>query len=285
AGRLGADPDHGRAELVELPRSVPIGAALRRAAPGPGDVVPTGRKRPARDPGPRVDVGDEEARGERQEIALAAARRGKGQIGDCQAGEMVGRAVVLGDGEIVGEAVEAAHGSSFPVSGGGPYPGAMARYAAFLRGMNLGGRRITNRDLGAAVAGLGFDDVETFRASGNVIFDADGREVEVASRLEAGLGEALGYQVAGFLRDGGEIVAVAGQERFEPAALAASTGKLQVALLLEKPRAKSRREALALATDEDRLAITGRELFWLPSGGMSESELDLNAIAATLGPM
>jgi uncharacterized protein (DUF1697 family) len=40
---------------------------------------------------------------------------------------------------------------------------------------------------------------------------------------------------------------------------------------------------LALSTDDDRLAIHGRELYWLPSGGISESELDLNAIGATLG--
>lgn len=37
-------------------------------------------------------------------------------------------------------------------------------------------------------------------------------------------------------------------------------------------------------TDEDLLAIEGRELYWLPSGGISESELDLRAIDAALGP-
>ncbi len=40
---------------------------------------------------------------------------------------------------------------------------------------------------------------------------------------------------------------------------------------------------LALATDEDRLAIEGRELFWLPSGGLLESALDLKAIEAIVG--
>lgn len=34
----------------------------------------------------------------------------------------------------------------------------------------------------------------------------------------------------------------------------------------------------------DRLAIEGRELCWLPKGGMSESELDPEALATTLGP-
>jgi hypothetical protein len=39
-----------------------------------------------------------------------------------------------------------------------------------------------------------------------------------------------------------------------------------------------------MATDEDRLAIAGSELYWLPSGGLLESSLDLKAIEAALGP-
>jgi uncharacterized protein (DUF1697 family) len=160
----------------------------------------------------------------------------------------------------------------------------MARYAAFLRGMNLGGRRITNDELRFHIGELGFEEVETFRASGNVIFAAGkGGAAAIADRLEVGLADALGYEVPVFLRSAAEVRAIAAMEPFEPAVVASSKGKLQVVLLLEKPKAKGRREGLALATDEDRLAIDGRELYWLPSGGMSESELDLNAIGAALG--
>jgi uncharacterized protein (DUF1697 family) len=52
---------------------------------------------------------------------------------------------------------------------------------------------------------------------------------------------------------------------------------------MEKPAAGARKDVLALATEEDRLALEGRELYWLPSGGISESDLDLNAIGANLG--
>ena len=47
--------------------------------------------------------------------------------------------------------------------------------------------------------------------------------------------------------------------------------------------AAARKKALALAPDEDRLAIEGRELYWLPSGGISDSDLDLTAIDTALG--
>jgi uncharacterized protein (DUF1697 family) len=160
----------------------------------------------------------------------------------------------------------------------------MDRFVAFLRGMNIGGRRIKNEELRAAVEGLGFEGVATFRASGNVVFESEkGAPAKIVSRLEEGLADALGYEVPVFLRTDAEVRTIAAHEPFDAAQAAGSAGKLQVALLLTRPTAAAKKEVLALATGEDRLAIRGRELYWLPSGGISDSELDLNAIGATLG--
>jgi uncharacterized protein (DUF1697 family) len=161
----------------------------------------------------------------------------------------------------------------------------MNRYVAFLRGMNLGGRRIKNEELRAEFELLGFADVACFRASGNVVFAAKGEgEAKLRGQIEAGLGEALGYEVPVFLRSAAELSALAAHEPFDPAAIEASKGKLQIALLPKKPAAKAGKEALAEASAEDRLAIEGRELYWLPSGGISESDLDLKRIEAAVGP-
>jgi uncharacterized protein (DUF1697 family) len=160
----------------------------------------------------------------------------------------------------------------------------MDRYVAFLRGMNLGGRRITNDDLRLRFEALGCAEVATFRASGNVVFAGDGEEPDaLTERLEAGLGESLGYEVPVFLRGAEELLGIADAEPFGAKAVEASAGKLQVALLREAPPPTPRKKALAMSTDADRLAIDGRELYWLPCGGMSDSELDLKAIGATLG--
>ncbi len=160
----------------------------------------------------------------------------------------------------------------------------MDRYVAFLRGMNIGGRRIKNEELRREFAALGFDEVSCFRASGNVIFAADeDDEGALAKRVEVGLGEALGYEVPVFLRSAAELGAIAALEPFDPDLVEESAGKLQVSLLLKKPKAAARREVLAMASGEDRLAIEGRELYWLPSGGLLESSLDLKAIDALLG--
>ena len=161
----------------------------------------------------------------------------------------------------------------------------MPRYVAFLRGMNLGGRRIKNEDLRARFERLGLDGVATFRASGNVVFDAGGEdEAALTELIEAGLGGSLGYEVPVFLRASVEVKEAASHEPFDPEQIEASAGKLQVSMLREAPSAKVRREVLAMATDEDRLDLRDRELFWLPSGGMLDSSLDLDAIDALLGP-
>jgi uncharacterized protein (DUF1697 family) len=163
----------------------------------------------------------------------------------------------------------------------------MSEYAAFLRGMNVGGHRISNEDLRARFEELGFDEVRTFRASGNVIFAAAGEESEeeLSARIETGLAAALGYEVPVFLRDASEIGTIAAHRPFAESLVEASKGKLQVVLLSARPAARARKEVLALADAEDRLAFGERELHWLPSGGILDSALDFKAIGRLLGPL
>jgi len=160
----------------------------------------------------------------------------------------------------------------------------MNRYVAFLRGMNLGNRRLKNEELRAHFEALGCAEVATFRASGNVIFAKEDRPAELTAALESGLAEALGYEVPVFLRSARELLAIAALEPFEAEHLAASKGKPQIALLKRKATAAATRKALALSTDDDRLTIEGRELHWLPAGGISESELDWKAVETAFGP-
>jgi uncharacterized protein (DUF1697 family) len=165
-------------------------------------------------------------------------------------------------------------------------PATMARWVAFLRGMNLGRRRITNEELCEAFAELGLEEAAAFLASGNVVFDAPERAAaKLAARIESGLATALHYPVPTFLRSAEEVREIAAQTPFPAPVIERSRGKLQAALF-EKPASPAAiRAVLALANDEDRLVIVGRTLFWLPSGGILESELDLKTIGEHLGQM
>ena len=162
----------------------------------------------------------------------------------------------------------------------------MLRLAAFLRGMNLGRRRISNADLRRHVEALGFADVATFRASGNVILTAPADDAldAVAQRLESGLREALAYDVPVFARSAEQVRAIAALAPFAAGELAASKGKPQVMLLTEAPKAAARSAALALAPEEDRFVFEGAELHGLPGAGLSDTALDLKALAKVLGP-
>jgi uncharacterized protein (DUF1697 family) len=159
------------------------------------------------------------------------------------------------------------------------------RYFAFLRGVNLGpNRRIKNEDLRAALERLGFKNVAPFRSSGNVVFDSTkSGEATLRERVEAGLEETFGFEVIVFLRSAAEIREIVGAQPFEAKAIEASKGKLQVSLLMKKPSAAARKKVLALTTNDDRLAISNRELYWLPSGGTIDSDLDHKAIEAIVG--
>jgi uncharacterized protein (DUF1697 family) len=158
------------------------------------------------------------------------------------------------------------------------------RFVAFLGGINVGGHRVRKDELRALFEALGFTEVSTFLASGNVIFDVVDGADDIEARIGKELAAQLGYEVPTFVRTAEEVRVIAGRAPFASELLEASSGKLQVTMLRVAPDTQAREGVLARATDDDRLAIVGRELFWLPSGGISDSVLDLVAIYRLLGP-
>jgi uncharacterized protein (DUF1697 family) len=155
-------------------------------------------------------------------------------------------------------------------------------HVAFLRGINVPRHSASKKQLCAAFERLGFEAVSTFRASGNVLFDA-GSSNPKPQPIERALGEELGYAVPVFLRSARQIAAIAAFEPFTPEQLLASNGKLQVSFLAKRPAKGDRAKALALATPDDPLTLEGSELYWLPKGTMRESSLDLKALDRLLG--
>ncbi len=70
----------------------------------------------------------------------------------------------------------------------------MNRYAALLRGVNVGGINLAMSDVAAVFSGLGLENVKTVLASGNVLFDSDDPAESLKPRLEGALGERFGYE-------------------------------------------------------------------------------------------
>ena len=166
-------------------------------------------------------------------------------------------------------------------------PRPMPDRAAFLKGINLGKRRLSNEELRGHFLTLGLDEPAVFRASGNVVFsDPRARsDEELAELIEKGLERLVGYTVASFIRTGSELLAIAAAEPFDRRTSSRLAGKLQVMLLGKRPSKKRQAQALELAGPQDALALGVRELYWLPAGGMSDSALELRTLERLLGPM
>lgn len=70
----------------------------------------------------------------------------------------------------------------------------MSRFVALLRGVNVGGITIKMADLAEVFRGLGYNEVKTVLASGNVRFEADASPEALKPTIEAALRERFGYE-------------------------------------------------------------------------------------------
>jgi len=159
----------------------------------------------------------------------------------------------------------------------------MPRTIAFLRAINVGGHTVTMEVLRAQFVTLGFTDVETFIASGNVIFTAPGKPTAALERrLEAQLQATLGYPVAAFLRTPAELAATLAARPFPPAAQAAA-GAFNVGFLKSPLTPAARARLKALETTLDSFAAQGREVYWLCRVKQSESTFSNAVFEKALG--
>jgi uncharacterized protein (DUF1697 family) len=160
----------------------------------------------------------------------------------------------------------------------------MPRYIAFLRAVNVGGRNTVRMDfLRRLFESLGFSNVETFIASGNVVFDAKQKNAQALGRvIEDRLREALGFEVATFVRTCAELAAVAGHEPFSRADIEGAAA-LNITFLADAPDDEASRKLMALRTDVDDFRVNGREVYWLCRKRQSDSKISNAAIEKALG--
>ena len=155
----------------------------------------------------------------------------------------------------------------------------MARRIAFLRAINVGGHVVKMDHLRTLFTSFGFESVETFIASGNVVFDSKATSTtKVEDHIESGLLAELGYEVVTMVRSPKELAEVVAHRPF---ALDTSV----VGFLKQPPSAGAVKEALAWDIGDEEIAIRGKELYWRHGGMMSQSALGKIKIERTLGPL
>ena len=154
---------------------------------------------------------------------------------------------------------------------------ALPRLVAFLRAINVGGHTVTMAQLRRIFEALGFKDVETFIASGNVIFTSRAAPSPgMQRRIEDRLRTTLGYEVSTFIRTDAEVAAVSRYRPFEESQMR-TAASLNVGFLAEPLSPAAARALMALKTDVDDFHLHGREVYWICGKKQSESKMS-NAV-------
>lgn len=148
------------------------------------------------------------------------------------------------------------------------------RYVAFLRGINVGGRRSVKMDaLNAAFTAMGFTEVATLIASGNVVFTAPESankpadahsstqaEVAVTKTVEDGLEQTFGFRIHTMLRTLADVRAMIESDPFQGIEVRKETRRY-VTLLATPATSTLSLPHVAMDGDYRLLARTDREVF------------------------
>ena len=157
----------------------------------------------------------------------------------------------------------------------------MPRYVAFLRGINLGKRRPPMSELKRLFEELGFTNVATFIARGNVLFETKSHDGTILEfRIEAHLEKSLGYGVATFIRSEAEVKAVLAYPAF--GSEVPEGGAVYVNFLKEPMSSDLAKRLQGCCTDVDEFCVNGREVYWLCRIRSSESEVWTSPAMKTL---
>jgi uncharacterized protein (DUF1697 family) len=141
-----------------------------------------------------------------------------------------------------------------------------ARHVLLLRGINVGPhRRIPMADLRARLEQAGYADVATYVQSGNVVLSADGTPDEVAAAVGRLISENFGFDVPVLARTRDQLAAVVAHDPIDGAA--ADPKRYQVTFLTAAPSPEALQRLRTRATESERIAVHGRELYsWHPDG-------------------
>ena len=159
----------------------------------------------------------------------------------------------------------------------------MSRYIAFLRAINVGGHTVKMDYLRQLFEEMDFSNVETFIASGNVVFDSNATNLaSLEKKIAKHLHKELGYEVATFIRTPIELAAIAAYQPFPKIAFEAAAA-FNIAFLAEPPSAAAIQKLMALKTDIDDFHVQGREVYWMCRVRQSDSKFSNAMLEKTLG--
>lgn len=160
----------------------------------------------------------------------------------------------------------------------------MSKCIAFLRAINVSGRRIKMDYLCQLFEEMGFKNVETFIASGNVIFETSSKNrKELEIKIESSFQKTFGYRVATFIRTIDAVKEIANRKPFANIDQDAKVNTLSVAFLKEETSGIDKEKLLLLQTNIDEFCLDGNEIYWLNNRDRGESKFSGALLEKKLG--
>lgn len=160
----------------------------------------------------------------------------------------------------------------------------MYTYISLLRGINVSGqKRLLMADLKALYETLGFQQVNTYLQSGNVIFDSpDADRLEISARIEKGIQQSFAYQVPVFIRDRFDFQRIIEENPFTHRQ-DVNTERLYVTFLSVPPAEKPLSTLDIPAGIADEFKSNGAEIYLHIPGGYGRTILSNNYFEKKLG--
>jgi uncharacterized protein (DUF1697 family) len=159
----------------------------------------------------------------------------------------------------------------------------MPRYLAFLRAINVGGHTVSMARLKQLFEAEGLTQVTSYLASGDLSFySRSTAPAGLEKRLERAMQQALGFEVATFLRTEPELLAAHAHRPYPPAT-AARAHTLCIGFMAHSPDKAALDRLKALGNEIDQYRVHGRELYHLCNRGLSESTVTNKALEKALG--
>lgn len=158
------------------------------------------------------------------------------------------------------------------------------RYIAFLRAINVGKRQVKMERLRQLFEECGLKKVETFIASGNVLFDSRSQNEEaLRKKIEEYLQASLGFDVFVFLRNEKELAMIAKSHPFTTAEVKGEDATAFVGFLSAAPAKEAVVSLTSCSNKLNNFRVQGRELYWLARGNILESGFYGPRLEKTIG--
>ena len=160
----------------------------------------------------------------------------------------------------------------------------MPKYIAYLKDINVGGHTVKMDHLKKLFEKMSFENVETFIASGNVVFESKSKNVvSIKKKIETELEKSLGYNVSTFIRTTKELKEIAEHKPFKESDLNNKQNYLYIGFLDNQPNKESQKKVLALSDEANEFCFNDKELYWLCRKNFSDSGIDGKKLEKALG--